>query len=781
MLLSPIKTVGQTNKLLLLEEFDPNVISLSSLLKLYLRDGKEKYDRLLQEIDTNLAVSSFNEFLNKFSPTIYQWDEMPEDDKANSKMIPRYSITKPSLGEGVKIREIRVSTSDYFQAVVKLYENKGKAGKINLDSDYSAIAELLNPEKIIKKARNTRDDLHAAYRKYRELEEANASNAEINDIIDTLDELRSELVDLSSDNNFIGVLALAAAEGQEIKNNLMLCMPSKKEEITETEQQLLERGKTINSLLAAPEEIAEIKKLTAPETEELTSAVVTLSDKVKTVPCRVEFRDNGEINCLPCTIVEGSDRLADPKQEKEKKLAEETMAIIAADFDDNAGTVYSNNNFVKKVVLQAFSGKRYLPAMTIEEAELFTDAFSDYYSQYQEGFINAVEKIVKKLLDVYVFFDHATIKGGRLGKLKNESKIIVSNCSANVLATDYKIYFQKYIEAIGSMYDENRICLSIIPGITDKDFKAKSSAVTERRTIQSLRYKKNKNDNNAGNNIDVPTLANLAELVEIMTKERIITFFNYTANKDTGFECFTKDTYDKYKKNINDNLVLNGNNHAVFVYPNFSVIPEEKAKYDFGNGMRAINGVGQYIDASYVAAGIIVATQDLDYIKEILPKSGLKIKSEYVNSNFDIEEYKGIIQTKLNCECKVRPTGFYEVDKDSFGFSFESIKAPNRKKTCVYKARTLCLEEGDTGRYTPLFNAMTKSFVYRYLKINANDSESIKEFKDDIKAGWENDSEDGYTNNILHKGESISVEKNGNDVKVNVNLRNGIEEITLTV
>ena len=93
-----------------------------------------------------------------------------------------------------------------------------------------------------------RKRLDSAYREYVALTEAKAAPVEIKARLDTIDRLRDEAANLY-ENNFIGILALAAGDYKEILLEMRKQLPSPKDNNIVSEKQLLKRGREIAGLV----------------------------------------------------------------------------------------------------------------------------------------------------------------------------------------------------------------------------------------------------------------------------------------------------------------------------------------------------------------------------------------------------------------------------------------------------------------------------------------------------------------------------------------------------
>ena len=180
-----------------------------------------------------------------------------------------------------------------------------------------------------------------------------------------------------------------------------------------------------------------------------------------------------------------------------------------------------------------------------------------------------------------------------------------------------------------------------------------------------------------------------------------------------------------------DNDEVNG--YAILCLPNFTIIPDDRSglktqgryeyreaeAYDDEESFELIKGDdnylgGFYVNAAYVAAGLVAACQSPDFLRErklsIIPDKSLNIPGV----RFDLERHFNQIEANMSIE-----VGGYsgnvkeEINENQFGFVFAS---EGGAKTRVMKARCLKKKEDDT--FEPLFMCTTETYIHRLFKYN---------------------------------------------------------------
>ena len=211
----------QTNRTILFEEFDyENGNNLVQILEDPTIKNKSNFNEKIKKLE----VGSFEEFLKKFTPKIYETYEVGLD--GNPKVL--YS-TKYKEGAA----EVTLTNHAFYKFVNNLYEKKKTSGKDNFEFDYDDVKEILTPESAIKKIQKVRLDLKVNYEKYKELEKTGLPSEEKKLYAKKIKELRKEVIN-EYQKSPIGLLPIAL---QDIKEQLKLIQDNrdpKKENSGET-------------------------------------------------------------------------------------------------------------------------------------------------------------------------------------------------------------------------------------------------------------------------------------------------------------------------------------------------------------------------------------------------------------------------------------------------------------------------------------------------------------------------------------------------------------------
>ena len=106
-----METITQTNRTILFAEINPERLNLLTLVG-DVRGKSSLDDDKIKEINEELLVSSFEEFLEKFTPVVYSWC-----DAATGTI--QYSLTKPENIPQNCITEILLNESNDFLTFLK--------------------------------------------------------------------------------------------------------------------------------------------------------------------------------------------------------------------------------------------------------------------------------------------------------------------------------------------------------------------------------------------------------------------------------------------------------------------------------------------------------------------------------------------------------------------------------------------------------------------------------------------------------------------------------------
>lgn len=715
----PLSRIKQTSKTILIEEFCSSESAPDFYTMLRNEDVKQKSE-FLSLIEKNLEVSSYEEFVSKFMPSVWEWYEVNDAPAADCPVRFCYSLKKPD--NHPEAHEIELSKNEFYAMVMDLYSKKGKSGESNLEFDYSRVAELLSPKKVMENAKQLRKDLRYNYDKYLAL--GDGAKTEKNACIRKIKAIRSDIVKQYKDS-LTGKIKLALADTEE-----------------------------------------KLKALPQVETE--VNGVLT-EGNVKGLPCKVSFDENGELDVEVIQVEDNHIALEDHSGDSKDGLA----LMIAQDFVQYGE---EESGYIRDLVVSTYSGGGTSALQVIDRKELVQkrNHYTNIFKYSQEQFVRAISSAVEKMLDVKVFFEQSCIPGRKLA-----APLIVTNCKATKLVEDEKVKekFAYFIRESGVETDDYRIWFAIVPAIGDEEFLDNAVDLAEEDLFEmDLDFdEEGKDCVKTSDGDELIGIESVKILLEILREGKITTFFNYRANEKTGFGEFTSEMLEAYRRKLGS---ISGNPYAVFTYPNFTVLPKKETAIEIGkigeDGQEKeefLDIPGLYVDCAYVAAGLVVATQNPEYLMK--KKFNIKRNNPCVRFNLEEGNNRFVLLTNMNREGKGIWASEVEdnIGRDMFGFCFcgntKFYKGERVQNTYVYIARNM--HKDKNGVYEPIYMQLTMDFVMQYLQTcnmsvgggNRFKKSEILAFVDNEVGRWERESEseeETFDNSILHKNDKIVFE-----------------------
>lgn len=734
-----LERVKQTHKTILFENFNSwqkNTLNLAQILRGTYKDVDDEKDKI-----SRLQVHSFKEFIEKFAPKIYESVRnityTNEDGEEVKDLQFEYSIDD-SKASGTLIK---LDEHSYYKMLSSMYGAKKNSGQSNRDYDDSKLKEILTPKSEEKEALRLRQSVELLSMQYTEAvnkkENANVYAKQLRNVgIEIMEKFDSSTVTklgmrINAINNQIHFLE------NKVQENKTLPPGSENVRIEHGVLDFDEDGKP--TIKALPPAFSTENQSSTP--------LLTAGQSVKMLKAAVE------------------------KTVDDKGLA--------------------NGSFTKKMILA-----NYLPA---DESESFSltpagmeekllelqnerDSYERIYIKAQTSFIKILKQIVNRVLDVKVFFDHATVKGAEEGTLPKGQGLLITNCSVGDLINDEKtkVAFEKFIEHRGKQETGNdKIWLGILPhvicGKINPDDQEDEKIFDPFNLINYDEGEKTPQRKIA----EVTNLSEAKQLLSIMEKSRILTIFNPAVADDMPFTFggINKPAIDGIKKNLEEIGI--DFEHAVFAYPNFTLIRDALVPVDSRENAELINVGSMYIDAAYVAAGLIVGSQQPKYLigkgfgDERVDRQGVCVRL-----NLEDEEITNKLVTNFNCELSSAWSKdiIDAMSEDRFGFAFngdtkydrESRK--NLENSYIFSERTM---NKVNGIFQPVYKTLTKDFILSYLKTIAPKLSKVhlKSFLREDVEEWKNFTKmnegKGIINLLLRDGEDVKrSEKNPEQLRI---------------
>lgn len=641
----------------------------------------------------------------------------------------KYILKKP---EGISedfITEIRIDNGNtFFKMLNTLIDARKSQGNRNVDFKFENILELISPKKVIEDIKQTRKEIAHIFNKYEKLDDDNPKKLELGDRLNMKFEEASQ-----NYSNILGMLPLAI---EDIKTRLLI-------------------GNGESTL----------------KSEQIKLGMLQVGEK-------------GELEVI------------EHRQEQAGSLVlieeKNSMALVEAFKDDYENMAEDPNQYVKDLVVRTFVplAKGIVDIDPEKEVQNY-NSYLAFYKSAQEDFVRIAKPLIEKLLGVKMFFEQYDT---RISLMK--PKLLVTNVKAEMIVkSGNRERLKAFLNTVNAKNDfDSTIWFGIYPNV-DLDIRKGEKKVRER-------FKGNRNDSRGSEKNSVETLTNL---MTILGEYKIQVFFNFEGNSETSFDNLATMGIDKY---IGKTSVLENQPYSEYLIPaipNFTIIPKDrsgvildfKMKYEEENGVKLSNEKedllkfwieGIYVDASYVAAGIMAAVQCPNYLKERFSN----VSPVYPAVRFDIEAEDNSYRAKTTMSKEI--SGFTNTIKDrinqfNYGFIFSSdtahIRSEKIKNIVVYKARTLA--KNPDGNYEPMYKTLTTTFIERTLRFVTMD---FKEDKlnmffstnpESQKSIWVKDEK--LINGIMQKGDDLShyIDTENNVCQLNITFAGNVKNLQVEI
>lgn len=202
-----METITQTNRTILFAEINPECLNLLTLIG-DVRGKNSLDDDKIKEINEELLVGSFEEFLDKFSPVVYSWC-----DAASGSIL--YSLVRPENIPPNCITEMPLNEmNDLLNMLITLLSARDAQGVANVDFQFANVLDMISPKKIMEDIRQVRREIQYTYGKYMELDQEDPKRLDLGDKLNYQFEQASQ--------NYNNVLAMLPLAIEDIKTRLLL-------------------------------------------------------------------------------------------------------------------------------------------------------------------------------------------------------------------------------------------------------------------------------------------------------------------------------------------------------------------------------------------------------------------------------------------------------------------------------------------------------------------------------------------------------------------------------
>jgi hypothetical protein len=616
---------------------------------------------------------------------------------ATQKVV--YTLKKPLNIPDDCISEIKLDPSnDFLKMLFTLIDAKKSQGIKNVDFRFETVLDMISPKKVMEDIKQVRKEIHYLYNQYTELEDGDPKKLDLGDKLNYKFEEASR--------NYNNVLAMLPLAIEDIKTRLLLGKSRDAAALESIRIGMLTMGAH-----------GELKIIEAPQAD--TTALVMMNE-------------------------------------------ERSQGMIAAFAEDYDAITDNPSVYVRDLVIRTFCP---LPAgrteIDVEQEVKNYNTYLEFYKTAKDDFVKTAKPLVETILGVKMFFDQyaSKQKGMQPTLLVTNNKLGMTVKSSNL---------PRLVTYLNTVNDKNdftdTVWFGIVPAI---EFETAQSVPTRRE-----RFKGNEQTGREGGN----TLESLTVLLQWVKQFKIQIFFNFQAGEATSFTAMATAGVDKYLEKCEALTRQDYSEFAIPCLPNFTIIPKEKSgvvidskMLHTGTGARLsrqkedilklwIEGV--YVDASYVAAGIVAAYQCPEYLRQYFKN----INKDLPGVRFDIES--GDNNLKVLTTMAKEISGFTNTIKDAinrrnFGFVFSSenaqLQGRDIKRITVYKARSLSRTEDG---FDAIYKTLVSTYIERILRFRTLDfrQDHIIQFfsanPTSQKMQWLNNG--GYANSIIQTGDDMN-------------------------
>ena len=365
--------IKQTNRTLLIEEINPEKLNLLTLVG-DVRGLDSLSDDKIKEINEALLVRNFEEFLEKFDPTVYSFF-----NAATGKIV--YSKEKPAGVPENMLSIVHLNAhNDFLKMLMTLVETKRSQGIINADFKFEKLTEMISPSKVMDDIKQVRKELQYTYTEYAKLEDGDPHKLDLGDKLNSMFEEASA--------NYQNLMAMIPLAISDIKTRLLLGESKESESNDALTLGLLTMSSEGElTVIEAPkveeDVIASLASATIETLQKHTNEVLQIAKDNSFDGISIEFTDEVDI---PFSSETFSKLLASVIAAKGNLLLlvenpySSTDAAVAKPLSSANWIVYhkKNNELLKSFTEQAanFPNNRYLPSTDFTE-ETLADGFSD--------------------------------------------------------------------------------------------------------------------------------------------------------------------------------------------------------------------------------------------------------------------------------------------------------------------------------------------------------------------------------------------------------------------
>ena len=718
-----MKIIKQTNRTILFDVINPERFDLINLMAGIEPTGKSLTDEKIKEIHSHLLVHSFDEFLQKFAPTIYSYF-----DADTKRMV--YTLERPMGIPAQFVKEIVINKNNNFlKTFMRLIDEKRSSNKPNVTFNYESMLEMLSPQKTLKDMKRLNKDVNYLAKESMKLESDSPAK------LKRLKMLSKKINETESYYN-------------EFPTQIALMIGTIRENLVAIEAAGRQDGGTPAPALPYFDGEGEMKSLAFRPDEEV--PLLEVDDKATAL-------------------------LVSEIEERYDMIEQRRRGVVGIREEEANTGLEKVSSLMQELVVSAFTNKmssKLAVMETTKKVELFNN-YSALYNTWQKDFIKVAKPVFERILGVKAFFDAYT------PKIKGMApSLLVTNLPIEELVESQNMdKLRLYLETVNNKTDyTDTIWFGIVPRIelqreTSLDDYSMDMTVD---FAEKWGYSGDYDDEDMVFYSSIDTLQNLLDGIK---KYKIQTFFGFETGEESTFSRMATDGAAPYMEKAEEIAGNPYDEYAIACFPNMTIVPEDKSRVVTSRGAR-INEAGAvefpkgldndvkfwmkgvYVGAEFAAAGMVAACQCPNFLKTYLKK----VYPDFPGVRFDLEEDENALRLPIVFAKEI--SGFTndvkeEIDQSKFGFVFSSDNYTLDGKVIsgitVMSARSMHM---DRRTYRSVFQTTRRTYIERMMaaQLRNKDERNIRAYFEPSGQISEWMKFGTWDNSIIREGERVELE-----------------------
>jgi len=392
----------------------------------------------------------------------------------------------------------------------------------------------------------------------------------------------------------------------------------------------------------------------------------------------------------------------------------------------------------------------------------------DVYADVVRDYWKVLQPLLQTVLGIRSFFAQC---GERQGQMK--PSLVITNCNADQIMDARRLkLLETFLETVNQKNTHQyTIWYAILPGI-------ENPMAVDRKNVRE-RFLGN-GDSAVLKSIDVDTAKTL---MSVLTKYKIQIFMSTAATQDNTFTAFAKEGMGGFYESFRPFERESYTTYLIPCYPNFRLMLKEQAKASIGMQIELDESDEErfystkiknvwltelYIDASYVAAGLVAAYQCTGYLGSLYNRM---VDEELPGVAYRILEGDNRYRSKTVMAKEVY--GYHdELTQQIIRYGNGIIFASEKTGVTVLSDKTMALQSGNK---ISIAQMQTVTYLERVIRAMTQDYKDtlIKKFfvnrQDNMMHKWMQNRT--MINSLFREGESIQYQINEQEGTCNFEVR----------